>query len=100
MFLGVYSGMNFYYVWTIIVPGSSFDECNLRLGHVFQLLREANLKLKPSKCNFFLKSLKFVGHVVSEEVIHTDPDKTEAIRDWPIRMTARDFRSFLGYAPI
>ena len=39
----------------------------------------------------------YLGHVVSEMGIETDPDKTEAIRTWPIPKTVKDVRSFLGF---
>lgn len=63
------------YMDDIIVPGSIFAEALQRLKNIFERLRDANLKLKPSKCNLFQKSVKFLGHVVSEEGVQTDPDK-------------------------
>lgn len=84
------------YMDDIIVPGSTFAEALQRLENIFERLRDANLKLKPSKCNLFQKSVKFLGHVVSEEGVQTDPDKTEAIKNWPIPTTPKDVRSFLG----
>ena len=63
------------YMDDIITPGESVDQCLCRLEHVFERLREAKLKLKPSKCVFFQKSVRFLGHVVSEEGIDTDPEK-------------------------
>lgn len=78
----------------IIVPGSSFAECITRLENVLQRLLEANLKLKPSKC----VSLKFLGHIVSEERISTDPKKIKAIKEWPVPRNVKHVRSFLGLA--
>jgi hypothetical protein len=52
-----------------IVPGSSVEESLIRLEHIFIRLKEANLKLKPSKCILFQKSVNLLGHVVSEEGI-------------------------------
>ena len=40
---------------------------------VFQRLREADLKLKASKCNFFKKHIQYLGHLVSGEGIETTP---------------------------
>lgn len=84
------------YMDDIIVPGPSFTERLKRLEHIFQRLKNANLKLKPSKCNLFQKSVKFLGHVVSDKGVHTDPDKTEAVRIWPVPKTVKEVRSFLG----
>ncbi|CAC5389237.1 unnamed protein product [Mytilus coruscus] len=66
------------YMNDITVPGATFEEELLRLEHVFQRMREANLKLKPSKCILFQKSVKFLGHVDSEHGVQTDPEKIEA----------------------
>ena len=69
----------------------------LRLGGVFEKLRKAGLKLKPSKCNFFKEEIEFLGHVVSKEDIATNPSKVQAIQDWPIPKTVHDIKSFTGF---
>eukprot|EP00731_Ephydatia_muelleri_P033166 Em0025g122a len=61
-------------------------------------LREAGLRVKPSKCRFLQKEVKFLGHVVSENGISTDPGKTEAIQKWPVHRSRRELQQFLGLA--
>jgi len=68
----------------IIVFSSTFEEHIQRLEAVFQRLRDYGLKLKPSKCSFFQKEVKYLGHIVSETDIKTDPDKVAAVVNWPI----------------
>ena len=46
-----------------------------RLEAVFQKLAKAGLNLKPSKCEFFKKRIKYLGHIVSEEGVSTDLKK-------------------------
>ena len=53
-----------------------------RLDEVFARLRGAKLKLKPSKCSLFQRSVEFLGHVVSEAGIAMQDKKISAIRDW------------------
>ena len=65
---------------------------------MFKRLKEANLKLKPSKCILFQRSVHFLGHVVSKKGVHTSPDKIQAVVDWPIPKNAKHVRSFLGLA--
>ena len=48
-----------------------------RLEAVFKKLAQAGLKLKPSKCEFFKRRIKYLGHIVSEEGVSTDPKKVE-----------------------
>ena len=68
------------------------------LNEVFGCFKAANLKLKPSKCALFQEEVTFLGHVVNKEGISCDPEKLQAIRDWPIPRNVRDVCSFLGIA--
>jgi len=67
-----------------------------RLEEIFQRLKAANLMLKPSKCHFFKQQVEFLGHIVSQEGVSTDPQKVKAVSEWPIPRRVRDVRAFLG----
>ncbi|XP_055824467.1 uncharacterized protein LOC129892996 [Solanum dulcamara] len=69
---------------------------HLRL--VFQKLREEKLYAKFSKCEFWLDSVTFLGHVVSKEGIRVDPAKIEAVRGWTRPTSPTEIRSFVGLA--
>ena len=68
-----------------------------RFEAVFKKLAKAGLKLKPSKCEFFKKRIKYLGHIVSEEGVSTGPKKVEAVLNWPVSKTVYDVRAFLGF---
>ena len=70
------------YMDDITDPAKTVEETLLRLEHVFQRLQSAKIKLKPSKCIFFQKSVKLLGHEVSEQGIHTDKDTIKAVQEW------------------
>ena len=86
------------YMVDIIVPAKTFDESLVRLEHVFQRLLSTHFKLKPSKCTFLQKSVKFLGHEVSERGVDTDKDKIKAVQEWPVSRTVKQVRSFVGLA--
>ena len=46
-------------------------------------LKNAGLKIKPSKCHLLQRSVHYLGHVVSAEGIKTDPEKIRSVSDWP-----------------
>ena len=71
------------YLDDIIVFGRAFDKHLIRLREVFGRNRQANLKLKPSKCSLFRRSVAFLRHVVSEKGIAMQTERVQAIRDWP-----------------
>ena len=63
------------YLDDVIVIGKSMEEHNQNLVKVFDRLRVAGLKLKPTKCKLAQRSVEYLGHVVSEEGVRTDPKK-------------------------
>ena len=54
-----------------------------RLSQVFNRLRAANLKLKPSKCFLFRERVAYLGHIVSAKDAATDPQKIQKVTEWP-----------------
>lgn len=65
---------------------------------MFDGLRAAGLKLKPTKCRFLRKQVAFLGHVVSSHGIKTDPEQVKAVKTWPVPLNVKELQSFLGLA--
>ena len=84
------------YLDDIIVFSSTFKEHLVRLSGVFQALNDAGLQLKPSKCHFALREVRYLGHVVSQAGIKPDDDKVKAISTYPIPRTTKELKQFLG----
>nr|GFA83861.1 hypothetical protein [Tanacetum cinerariifolium] len=82
----------------ILVFSKSKEEHENHLRTVLQTLRQEKLYAKFSKCEFWLSSVAFLGHVVSTEGIAMDPAKVEAITKWPRPTSVTEVRSFLGLA--
>ena len=87
------------YIDDILCYSHSFSEHLNHLSLIFDKLRAANLKLKPSKCDFFCSKIKFLGLIFSHEVISADPAKIEAMATFPSPLKdVKAVRSFLGLA--
>ena len=71
-------------------------EYHLRI--VLQLLRDHQLYVKFSKCEFWLTKVRFLGHVVSASGLSVDPKKVEAMMSWERPKSVFKIRSFLGLA--
>ncbi|KAG8496911.1 hypothetical protein CXB51_008092 [Gossypium anomalum] len=69
---------------------------HLRL--VLQILRDKQLYAKFSKCEFWLREVSFLGHVVSASGIRVDPSKITAILNWKPPRNITEVQSFLGLA--
>jgi len=61
-------------------------------------LRAANLKVNCRKCKLFRRKVSFLGHVISQDGIEVQPEKTEAGNNWPVPKDLTELRSFLGLA--
>jgi hypothetical protein len=77
---------------------SKTEEDHLRhVEEVLAALNAANLKVKLSKCSFGQPQTKFLGLVVSDKGISTDPAKVAAISSYPLPTDLPSLRSFLGF---
>lgn len=75
----------------------TFDEHITRLRQVFSRIQDYGLKLSPKKCSFFMKQVKYIGHIVSEQGVQADPDKIDKVKNWPTPTNLDQVRSFLGF---
>lgn len=85
------------YLDDIIVFGKTLEEHENRLLKVLDRLEEVGLKLSLDKCQFCQPKVKYVGHIVSETGIATDPEKVEAVKRWKEPTDLKSLRSFLGF---
>ncbi|GFR27213.1 retrovirus-related Pol polyprotein from transposon opus [Trichonephila clavata] len=76
--------------------GRSFEEHFNNIRRVLQKLKEANLKLSPSKCHLFRREVTYLGHIIWAEGVRTDPDKISAVKNWKSPTDVYQLRSFLG----
>ena len=75
------------------------QDIETHLQHVrifFQRLREADLKLKDSKCNYFKTHVQYLGHLVSGKGIKPLPEKLDSIKKMPGPTTPKEIKQFLG----
>ena len=82
----------------ILIYSKSEKEHEEHLRLILELLKEKQLYAKFSKCEFWLKTVQFLGHVVDSEGLHVDRAKIEAIKKWETPNTPTQIRQFLGLA--
>ena len=79
------------YLDDILVFGCTFEETVERLDMVLTRLGKFQLKVKPEKCQLFHQKLSCLGHMVSEEGVSPDPEKSKTVDEWttPQRETVK-----------
>ena len=86
----------FAYLDDIVVCTKSLEEHTKVLKKVFQKLYEAKLRPNPEKCHFLRTKLKYLGHVVDKDGLHTHPEKVSAIQNLGPPRNLKEARRFLG----
>jgi hypothetical protein len=84
------------YLDDILIFSKSLEEHVDHVNQVMSLLREANLLCQPTKCQFGVPRLEFLGHVVSDKGLEMDPKKVDIVKNWPEPKNISDLRSFVG----
>ena len=82
----------------ILIYSKNEEEHEEHLRIVLQCLRDHQLYAKFSKCEFWLNTVKFLGHTISSEGISVDPSKVQEVMDWKPPTSVHQIRSFLGLA--
>ncbi|GJZ01159.1 putative reverse transcriptase domain-containing protein [Tanacetum coccineum] len=82
----------------ILIYSKNKEEHGKHLKTILNLLRSEKLYAKFSKCDFWLDSVQFLGHVIDSSGVHVDPAKIEAIKNWAAPTTPTEVRQFLGLA--
>jgi hypothetical protein len=82
----------------ILIYSRNEEEHEGHLCLVLQKLQDHKLYAKLSKCEFWLKQVAFLGHVISNGGISVDPSKVQDVLSWNAPTSVGDIRSFLGLA--
>ena len=84
------------YLDDIIIFSQDESQHLEHLEIVFSHLREAGLKMKRSKCDFFKSEIHYLGHLISPEGISPLPNKLDSIKHMPAPNSAKEIKQFLG----
>jgi hypothetical protein len=82
----------------ILIYSKNEEEHEEHLRLRLQKLREQQLYAKFSKCDFWMKEVSFLGHIITDGGISVDPAKVSDVLKWKPPRTVKEIRSFLGLA--
>lgn len=84
------------YFDNIVVYGKTMDQCRYRLIACMDRLKDNNIHLNKKKCQFFQERVKYLGHIIEDDLIKKLQDKIAAVVNAPQPKTPDDVRTFLG----
>ena len=82
----------------ILVFSRTLKDHAAHLAQVLHLLCRDQWKVKASKCCFGQRQLSYLGHVISDKGVATEPSKVQAVAQWPTPVNVKEVRRFLGLA--
>nr|GEX54894.1 putative reverse transcriptase domain-containing protein [Tanacetum cinerariifolium] len=80
----------------ILIYSRNKEEHANHLRIILELLRNEKLYAKFSKCNFWIRIVQFLRHLINSQGLHVDPAKIEATKNWASPTTPTEIRQFLG----
>jgi hypothetical protein len=80
----------------IMIKGKTMEEHNRVLAAALKRARERNIKFNKEKCEFGVKRIKHQGHIFSADGVQVDPEKVQAIVEYPTPTNSEEVRRFLG----
>ncbi|XP_039761835.1 uncharacterized protein LOC120634993 [Pararge aegeria] len=86
----------FVYLDDIVIYSYDLDTHMRNLSNIFDRLRKFHLKLQPDKCEFLRREVSYLGHIITDEGVKPNPEKTRAVEEFPIPKRPKDIKSFLG----
>ncbi|KAH0689476.1 hypothetical protein KY289_016834 [Solanum tuberosum] len=86
------------FIYDILIYSRNEEDHTSHLRIVLQTLKGRELYAKFFKCEFWLESVAFLGHIISGDAIRVDTQKIEVVQNWPRPTSPIDIRSILGLA--
>ena len=80
----------------LLAKGYEFHDHLYTVDKLLKTMIKYNLKIKPSKCSFFVDRIRFLGFICSKEGIEKAPEFFDELRDYEKPNTVKELRRFLG----
>lgn len=80
----------------VLIAGKDVEDCRRKLEIVLERLLAANVKVNWEKCKFFVSTLPYLGHIVTDRGLLPSPDKLETIRAAKVPINTSELKAYLG----
>ena len=86
------------YLDDVVIAIPTLEDHIDRLDEVFDCMKRAGLKCKPSKCEILRDSIKYLGRMVDRHGVRPDPEAVESVLTWKAPRSDTQLMRFLGFA--
>jgi hypothetical protein len=92
---GLQGNACFVYLDDIVIYAQTLEEHKQKLNKIFKCIRETGLSLQPDKCKFFKRELIYLGHIILNKGVKSNPEKIKAIEQYPVPKNKKQIKQFL-----
>jgi len=85
------------YLDDVLIYSNTLQQNRKDVSNILEAIRKSGMKVKPSKCEFRQSETEYLGFIIGQEGVKTDPVKTQAIWDWTAPKKIKQIQCFLGF---
>ena len=84
------------YLDDVTIASANVQEHLVHLRRIMEIMRKNNLHLRIDKCSWMKTRTRLLGHLISDQGLEADPEKVEAMVNFPRPQNVKQVQSFLG----
>jgi len=85
------------YLYDVLICSNTLQQHQKDISNILKAIRRSGMQVKPSKCEFHQSETEYLGFIIVQEGVKTDPVKTQAIWDWTTPNKIKEIPCFLGF---
>jgi len=85
------------YLDDVLICLNTLHQHRKDVSDILEARRKSGMKVKPSECKFHQSETEYLGFIIGQEGVKTDPVKTQAIWDWKAPKKIQEIQCFLGF---
>jgi len=86
------------YLDDVLIYSHTLQQHRKDVSNILEVIRKSGMKVKPSKCEFHQNETEYLGFIIGQEGVKTDPVKTQGIWDWTAPKKIKEIQCFLGFS--
>jgi len=85
------------YLDEVLIYSNRLQQHRKEVSNIFEVIRKLGMKVKPSKCEFHQNETEYLGFIIGQEGVKTDPVKTQSIWDWTTPKKIKEIQCLVGF---
>jgi len=85
------------YLDDVLIYSNTLQQHRKEVSNILKAIRKSGMKVKPSKCEFHRSETEYRGFIIGQELVKTDPVKTQAIWEWTAPKKIKEIQCSLGF---